>query len=423
MSGCPLLVFADDWGRHPSSCQHLIRQLLEKYPTWWVNTIGTRRPRLDWATMVRGLGKVRQWMRPTSRARTAINQGGVAASGGSEDRLKTGLQPAGDDGLPGNLRVLNPRMWPSFGSRLGRWLNRRLLVRQLTAVIGSMPEPPVAVTTLPIVADLMGELPVRRWVYYCVDDFSEWPGLDAEPLRHMEKIVVQRADTLIAVSQTLQEKLSGMGRQSYLLTHGVDLDFWSKPGPQPFPSLAGLERPLVVFWGVIDRRMDVGFVRHLAKELERGTIILAGPEADPDPALFAADRIVRLESLPFEQLPRLAREAGVLIMPYADLPVTRAMQPLKLKEYLATGKPAVVRRLPATHSWADCLDLTDTPESFAQAVRRRLREGLSPGQRSARARLAEESWAEKVRVFECWALMDKESGFRNLDSGISQPAA
>ena len=33
----PLLVFADDWGRHPSSCQHLIQELLPQYQVTWVN--------------------------------------------------------------------------------------------------------------------------------------------------------------------------------------------------------------------------------------------------------------------------------------------------------------------------------------------------------------------------------------------------
>src|SRR5438132_682027 len=71
---------------------------------------------------------------------------------------------------------------------------------------------------------------VRRWVYYCVDDFGEWPGLDGTALRRMEEVVVRRADTLIAVSQTLQDRLAQMGRASHLLTHGVDLDFWAGPG-------------------------------------------------------------------------------------------------------------------------------------------------------------------------------------------------
>src|SRR5206468_930129 len=104
--------------------------------------------------------------------------------------------------------------------------------------------------------------------------------------------------------------------------------------------------------------------------------------------------------------PEIAGAARVLIMPYADAPVTRAMQPLKLKEYLATGLPVVVRDLPATRSWADALDLAGTPEAFSRAVRERLTSGLPMPQRGARARLAEESWAAKARALECWLLAD-----------------
>jgi glycosyltransferase involved in cell wall biosynthesis len=380
-TNAPLLVFADDWGRHPSSCQHIIRQLLGRRAVYWVNTIGTRAPRLDRATLTRGLEKLRHWVRPQP----------APAPWGA--RLTA----------PGP-RVLNPRMWPWFGSRLSRRLNRALLRRQLLPLIRSLPEPPVAVTVLPIVADLVGQLPVRRWVYYCVDDFGQWPGLDQEPLRRMDDLLIDRADVLVAVSEVLRERMRARGREAHLLTHGVDLDFWSGGGSAEIPGLAALERPFVVFWGVLDRRMDVPFVRQLAADLQRGTILLVGPEADPDPALFQSPRVVRLGKLPYEQLPRLARETAVLIMPYADLPATRAMQPLKLKEYLATGKPAVARILPATRPWGDCLDLVDTPQAFAAAVRRRLAEGLPPDQARARDRLSAEGWAAKARALERWAL-------------------
>lgn len=370
-----LLVFADDWGRHPSSCQHLIRHLLGRREVDWVNTIGTRRPGLDRDTLARGLEKLRQWTRP----------GRVPGRG------------------PQGPRVFNPKMWPWFGSTLGRRINRRLLLDQLGPLVASLPTPPIAVATIPLVADLVGVLPVDRWVYYCVDDHDRWPGLDGAALRKMEGRMVERADTLLAVSEPLREKLGRMGRAAHLLTHGVDLELWSGGvEADPWPGLDGLERPLVVFWGVIDRRMDLGLLGRLAADLAAGTILLAGPESDPELALGRIPRLARLGPVPFERLPQLALRASVLIMPYADLPATRAMQPLKLKEYLATGRPAVVRDLPSTRPWADGCDLASTPEGFSAAVRARL-DGRLPGrQGAARGRLASEGWERKARDFERW---------------------
>lgn len=377
------LIFADDWGRHPSSCQHLARHLLARRRVVWVNTIGTRPPRLDRATLARGLEKLRHW---TGRAEAA----------------DPGAEPPG-------LRVLSPKMWPWFRSAPDRRLNRALLVRQLTPLLRSLPAPPIAVTTLPIVADLVGALPVARWVYYCVDDFGQWPGLDGATLARMERDLVTRADVLIAAGVALQERLARAGRRAHLLTHGVDLDHWvAGAGGVRLPQLDGLSRPLVVFWGLVDRRMDLAYLERLAAELPDGTILLVGPESDPDPALGRLDRVARHPAMPYDQLPALAREAAVLIMPYADLPVTRAMQPLKLAEYLATGRPVVVRDLLSTRPWADALDLTDSPETFARAVRLRLQTGLPAGQEAARSRLAGEGWAEKTRAFERWTLADDD---------------
>jgi glycosyltransferase involved in cell wall biosynthesis len=367
-----LLVFADDWGRHPSSCQHLIRHLLPEHQVHWVNTIGTRTPRLDWETFRRGLGKLGQWLK----------------------------RPAPKAALPDNLRVTNPKMWPSFRSSFGRWMNRKLLTRHLVPLLRNLPEQPVGVTTIPMVADILDDLPVRRWVYYCVDDFSTWPGLDQNTMGRMERQLLERVDEVVAVSENLQERLAGLGRTSTLLTHGVDLDFWTGRASDSLPELNQLPRPLVVFFGLIDRRLDLTFLARLGETLRQGTILLVGPQSDPDPALSKMSRLTIWPALRYEQLPTLARAADVLMMPYADLTVTRAMQPLKLKEYLAASRPAVVRDLPANREWADCLDLAASPEGFADAVLRRIQTGLPEDQRTARYRLQAESWAQKARQFE-----------------------
>src|SRR5438874_5117184 len=88
----PWLVISDDWGRLPTSCQHLIRHVLPDRPVTWVNMIGTRRPRLDRATLVRGWEKLGQWLRPAPAATL----------------------------LPENLRIVSPKVWPGFRRRWER---------------------------------------------------------------------------------------------------------------------------------------------------------------------------------------------------------------------------------------------------------------------------------------------------------------
>ena len=399
-----LLVFSDDWGRHPSSCQHLVRNLLDRYPVLWVNTIGTRAPRFDLQTMNRVTEKLRQWGSSRLSHGTTQKQAETADS-----RVQT----------HDNLQVVNPKMWPWFGSGRDRKLNRWLLSKQLISLISKLPQPVVGLTTLPITADLPDVLPVDRWVYYCVDDFSQWPGLDGATLRTMDRAMIRRADSLVAVSETLQTMIAAEGRSSSLLTHGVDVDFWKvgcnerRTGLQPrpdtrksgqdgtgVPSYVPSYAPNIVFWGVIDRRMDSLSLLQLSKDMPSGTITLIGPQQDPDPAILALSNVKTLPAQPLTALPKIANQASVLVMPYADLPVTRAMQPLKLKEYLATGKPVVVKRLPSTDAWSDCLDVAETPEQFSRLVRERMATGTPASQASARNRLQQESWNTKAAQLE-----------------------
>lgn len=383
-SGAPksLVVFSDDWGRHPSSCQHLVRQLLPEFQVLWVNTIGTRAPQLDWQTFRRVTEKVLQWGRRSSKAK--------AGPGDSIEQTHS------------NLTVVNPKMWPWFATDRDRRLNRWLLSRQLNSMIRQLPKPVVALTTLPITADLPGTLDVSAWLYYCVDDFSVWPGLDGQTLRRMDQEMIHRSDSLIAVSETLQGMIAAEGRTSQLLTHGVDVDFWKLPSQEAIQRaeeiLQGTNGRRIVFWGVIDRRLETAAIRQLSQDCAQDTLIFIGPQQDPDPEILALPNVVIRPPQPLNVLPGIAARADVLMMPYANLPVTRAMQPLKLKEYLATGRPVVVNRLPSTDSWEDCLDVGSTPLEFSRMVQRRLTEGVPGEQLQSRRRLHQESWSAKSQI-------------------------
>ncbi|MCC7407423.1 MAG: glycosyltransferase [Phycisphaeraceae bacterium] len=376
-----LVVFADDWGRHPSSAQHLVRQLGGRYEVVWVNTVGTRRMSLRPDDVRRAAGKLVQWVRRDGEAEIDIR--------------------------PAWLKVLHPVMWPGFGRAWQRRFNAGRIGDAVAHALGRRKQGQKrwAITTLPITADLVGRIDVDGWLYYCVDDFSVWPGLDGQVLATMERELVAKVDAAVAVSEVLQQRLAEMGKVAPLLTHGIDVNHWR--GSVDLSSrLEGIPRPVVLFWGLIDGRLDAAICRAL---VEAGfTLALAGPQQSPPEGIRSLAWQARREKgglhllgpVGYEDLPGLAAEADVLVMPYADLPVTRAMQPLKFKEYLATGKPVVARNLPGVTGWADAADLVDDAAGFVEAVKRRLREGLPADQAAARARLADESWPAKARQLE-----------------------
>ena len=153
-------------------------------------------------------------------------------------------------------------------------------------------------------------------------------------------------------------------------------------------------KSIFLFWGVVDQRLDVEFCQAIAREC--GVLVLLGPQQSPDSRLQKESNIIMPGPAAYEELPRLAGAWDVLMMPYDDLPVTRAIQPLKFKEYLATGKAVISRRLPATEPWGDAADLVDSVEQLLEAVKARIGNPLPESQKQARLKLGEESWRSKA---------------------------
>lgn len=364
-----LIVFSDDWGRHPSSSQHLVRRLLDAHPVLWVNTIGMRRPGFDMTTLRRGAARIGDWL--TAKPRTTPTTSDI-------------------DNAP---TVISPRMWPSFRHGWERRLNAAWLARQLANPQFDLDEA-VGITTVPIMADLVERLPLARWIYYRVDDFSHWPGLDGHTMREMENKLIRKVDLVIAASQTLCEEPTKIGVPTKLLTHGVDLDHWSH---------VAKERPVqspraILFFGLIDERLDADWLRVLDRGLHDAALELRGPcQCSPLTSEMTNCRLT--EPVPYDTLPQFVAKADILVMPYVDSELTRAMQPLKLLEYLASGKPVVVRDLPAVAPWHDCLDVAHSATEFRELVQLRLETGLPESQRIARQRLASESWDAKANCF------------------------
>ena len=370
------IVFSDDWGEHPSSSQHLFRRLLAAgHRVLWVNTIGMRAPTISLADARKIVLKMSKMFRRS--------RGGGPARDSFE-----------------NLHVVQPFMLPFSNIGLVRWLNRRSVlgsVRQLAQQHGL--RQPIVVSTVPNACDFVAELGARRVVYYCVDDFAQWPGLNHELVRKMECDLIDKSDVLIATSEKLYQRLEHHGKPTHLLTHGVDIEHFSTQAP-PSPRLARLSRPRALYFGLLDARTNQDLLVEVASRARDWSFVFVGPVEGDAGRLQRLSNVHLLGPASYAELPAFVSGSDVLILPYVLNELTAAISPLKLKEYMATGKPIISTPLPEVVKMGACVMLGRETEEWVAGLALALQADIAERRKRSRMWLVGESWGDKAREFE-----------------------
>ena len=367
MSPAPIIAFGEDWGRHPSSTQHLLGQLARSRRVLYLNSVGLRRPRLSDA------------------GRVAVKLGAMIRNGSRE----------ADNAVADLARpevVLTPPAVPLPGARLARLANRHLWRRTVGRRADAMGlDRPVLWTSLPTALDARHVLRHRALVYYCGDEFGALDGVDHGPVLRMERELAAAADLIVVSHPALAAKFDPA--KTALLPHGVDL--------ARFANLTGPDRsarPVAGFLGRLDDRLDYDAIALAARHLPGWTFRLVGPVAP-----VAAGAVAALARLPNVEVPGPVTPSAVpaliagwtvALLPYRDTPMTRACDPLKLREYLAAGTPVAAFDIAGTRAHAPVVTLCD-PATLADALRQAAAEPET-ARATRRASVAADDWSARA---------------------------
>lgn len=365
LAGHELIVFGPDWNRHPSTGQHLTRCFLESSKVIWVETVGLRRPVLNLHDIRRSSQKVGDFL---SRRRTKA----------------TPEHP--------HLRVLSPPTLPFTNSALIRSLNRRSVaraVRKQTAVLGF--QRPTLMVSAPSHASYVGHLGELSSIYLSMDDYALWPGMDPAHITCMEAETIRRVDGVVAVSAYLARRFSDSGKPVHVISQGVDLQhFSSAPKRQsdwPFE---------VVFFGMLDERLDQDLLTQMANSLPQAVFRLMGPEVTDVSRLRSMPNIRVEKPVHYSALPATVATADAFILPFLINDLTVSCTPLKLKEYLACGRPVVSTALPESIAWEDLVHVGQNQADFIRLLTGVSRGDLKMDASEVAARLKQESWQAKA---------------------------
>jgi glycosyltransferase involved in cell wall biosynthesis len=339
------LVFSDDFGEHPSSCQHLFEYISAEYPVLWVNTIGLRDPTLS-------------------------------------------------------LRDIH-----KAGSKLFRMLASSLRQNRRPDQLRH------DIITAPNACDFIGVFDESRSVYYCVDDFSEWPGMNQDFVAPMERELIDRCGVLVSTSTALIERMEARGRSAHLLTHGVDADLYASYRGDEHALLQHIPRPRIGYFGLFDERSDQQLLAEIAASMPEVSFVITGPVETGTSRLTALDNFYFTGAVPYGELPSMAHGFDICMLPYRVNKLTNAIQPLKLKEYIATGKPVISTPIREARALSAFIDLAESAEQWIALIARHLAGKGSRSSADTERFLDQESWSAKATEFlhHCLRASDKSA--------------
>jgi len=337
-----VIYFGNDWfAENRTSSHHIARQVAQEMPLLYIDTPGMRSPRMR----IRDLRKVFRIMRAWLA----------------------------------NPEQLGQQFWhltvPQFPLRriplvqklnriIGRWSVRRA-VRFLN--FGRR----LSWFTVPHPAEMAGTVGDEFIVYYAVDDYAALAQVDRDRIRQFDDVLTSRADLVFVTSQSLFDEKRSLNRNLNYSPHGVDFELFCKAEDPdtPVPDGArGLRRPVIGYYGSIAGQMDLELVAYLAGQRSNWTFLLIGL-VSVDPAILRGLPNIHLVGpQPYQSLPGWAKAFDVAIVPYRRDRFVLRSNPLKIREYLATGKPVVSIRTPEIERFAEFILLADSNEEFLHKI-------------------------------------------------------
>lgn len=272
-------------------------------------------------------------------------------------------------GQPGVFRRLSDKPWPiarrwrSCGPNASeRWIiipgwnkapavSTWLTTRAASAAAGNEPGAAV-VFTLPQYAGVAEKLTIHPSVYYAHDPFEHY-AWDKDRTRELEDRMLHAADMTFAISRRLRDDLAARTTHTVIYSpNAVSADFITAMDCahiQRPADLAEIPRPVVGCTGQINETYDWAMLSELAALMpDVSFVFIGGITAEDwqvrqliDSVLKGRPNIHWLGPKPHDDLPGYLRAFDVCLNPLAPGPHADRRSPLRLYDFLATGKPVV----------------------------------------------------------------------------------
>ena len=280
------------------------------------------------------------------------------------------------------ITVVSPAVVPFFGSAAATATNRRLLTAQISSLAKRRGlTKPILWIAIPTAVEVVGRMNESLVIYHVSDKYDANTmdhATDPAFIRKLHERAIHAADLVFYSSRKLLDEATTGREKSHLLEQAVDFDHWSrisKGDVKVAEAVAQIPQPRIGYFGAIEPWLiDQELIKRASLERPEWNWIFIGNKS----------RGLDIEDLPnvhflppvtYDELPRYAAGFDVCVLPWnTEVPFTSYGSAIKVREYLASGKPVVISPLPEYESMREVLRIGRSREQFLELVDEALRE-------------------------------------------------
>ena len=207
---------------------------------------------------------------------------------------------------------------------------------------------PVLWLNFPFKDRLVKAMPFRSVVYDIMDEFVEF-SMAPKDAAEREGKVLAAAAFVSTGTFALYEKKKDLHKSVEFIPCGVDFDLFNAVSrrtperPHDFPRVRG---PVFGYFGSLNERIDAELIEDVARRRPGWTFVLLGPWQRSYSGRRDLRNIHYLGLKAYRSLPAYLAHFDVCMMPYRVTEATKKINPVKLLEYFAAGKPVITARIP-----------------------------------------------------------------------------
>jgi glycosyltransferase involved in cell wall biosynthesis len=371
LDGLGIVYFGNSWNtENRTSSHHIAAQLARRMPVMYLDSPGMRGPSAT-------ARDIRKLFRTVSSAASKPRQ--------INDNLWHSTVPQ----LP--YRRFPGVEW--INHRFGVWAARRAM-----ACIDCKEW--ISWFVVPHLGLMAGGVGERLCVYYCVDDYAAHPGVDQDVMTRLDRHLTCTANQVFVAPPAIVEAKRALNPHTVFSPHGVDAGLFgrARDPTTPIPEAAKrLPHPVIGFFGLVADWIDVELIAFMARARPQWSFLLVGHVYTDTRLLDEVGNVVMVGAQNYESLPGWAKAFDVAIIPYRDIRQTRNANPLKLREYLATGCPVVATPTPEVERFREWVRLARTGPEFLVQIEAALREEPVTAAAARMAAVQSMTWVARVQ--------------------------